>query len=120
MSKYTEQCYCHAADDGDLRARCLLKGHCVFVNPVTAKHTNQPKAQATLVGVLLDYFAGVSNREIRRKWSVSGGYIYKKLARAGVANRPVVKVENQNLGRAPAIRKLMPYAGKEKGNGENY
>jgi hypothetical protein len=120
VSEFTKQCFCCASNDVALYERCVVKGHCVFVNPVTAKHARQPKDQTTLVGVLTDYFGGVSNREIRRKWNVSGGYIYKKLARAGVANRPAVKVENQKLGRVVTIRKLIPFAGKEKGNGENY
>lgn len=119
QADYTDQCYCHATDDGNLKARCLAKGHCIFTKPITEHFAQQAKDKKTLVGVLTDYFAGKTNREIRARWGVSGGYIYKKLARVGMSSRPTAKVDNQYRGIGQAVtRKLIPYAGKEKADDE--
>jgi len=65
-----------------------------------------------MVGALTDYFNGVSFKQIQYKWKVSNGYITNMLARAGVPGR----VLNRTVkGPELVTRKLIPYAGKEKG-----
>ena len=113
---FTDQCYCHVTRDEKLMAKCRAKGHCICTRP-TPSHFAQPsKDKKTLVGALTDYFAGKTNREIRARWGVSGGYIYKKLARAGISERLGAKVANQykGIGQAVPNRRLIPYAGKGK------
>lgn len=107
---YAQDCWCSRPDETALRHRCLVKGHCLLCQS-NGKFAERDKA--TLVGTLTDYFNGMINREIQAKWSVSGGYIYKKLARLNVPPKTVAKKAANK--RQVLKRGLIPYAGKEKG-----
>lgn len=107
---YAQDCWCSRPDETELKVRCLAIGRCVLCQS-TGRFAERGKA--TLIGTLTDYFNGMTNMEIRAKWSVSGGYIYKKLARLNVPPKTVAKKAANK--RQALKRGLIPYAGKEKG-----
>lgn len=109
---FTDQCYCHVTDDGNLKARCVLKGHCIFLASGIRPNGCHPKE--IRVGALTDYFAGMTCDGISVKWHVSKSYVGNMLARAGIPGRSKeVKAANIKAGQMQVTRKLIPYAGKE-------
>jgi uncharacterized protein YjcR len=67
-------------------------------------------------GAMADYVAGMKVADIVKKWGVSKGYIYNKLARTGGTHRAKARNDaNRNENRKPYEfkRKLIPYAGKD-------
>jgi hypothetical protein len=107
--EYAQDCWCSRPDETALKVRCVTANRCILCQDGKFHERDR----ATLIGTLTDYFNGMLNREIRKKWSVSSGYIYKKLARINVPHKTAAKkAANQ---RQVLKRGLIPYAGKEKG-----
>jgi len=110
---YVDLCYCNTPQchSKELKVRCLAIGHCAFLKSGTHAAAQHPIA--IRVGVLTDYYKGMTCDGIKEKWGVSHGYVGNMVARADMPKRSkVVRAANIRAGQSPS-RKLIPYAGKE-------
>jgi uncharacterized protein YjcR len=75
-----------------------------------------PISRETYENAMRDYIGGMKINDIARKWGISKGYLYNKMAKQGARLRRMdsKNVANYRDGQInKSGRKLIPYAGKE-------